>query len=91
MSIFSNPGTQKIERQGHTWIRNLGKVCPQCGQMFYGYQVEGHEHEPYRVDPEPMGGFGVRETCGDAQCWDAEDERQFRARVEWRKTRGNRT
>jgi hypothetical protein len=65
---------------GKTFVRNLGKRCPHCGDVFYGYQVEGNEREPFRYDPEPRGGEGIRETCGDPTCWDREDRYQWTRR-----------
>ena len=81
---FAAPGTERLERGGLVYVRNLGKRCPWCRDVFFAYQVEGHERQPYQVDPEPQDGNGVRETCGHPKCHDAEDMRQFERRREAR-------
>lgn len=60
------------------------KVCPQCGQTFTTYQKADNPHPPMEVDPMPRNGFGVRETCGEPECWDLEDQLQFGIRRQWR-------
>ena len=77
-----------------TYVRTCGKRCPWCHDVFYTYHVEGHEKEPYKVDPEPTPGFpdgcstnhiDARETCGHPLCWKSEAEHQAKRREEWRK------
>ena len=82
---FAEPGTERLERDGRVFIRNLGKRCPWCRDKFFAYQVEGQEHEPYRIDDDPDLGNGMRETCGHPKCLDAEDLRQFERRRDFRK------
>lgn len=65
---------------GKTFVRTLGKRCHWCGKVFFAYQVEGQERQPYQVDPNPERGQGMRETCGNPLCWDAEDTYQFQRR-----------
>ena len=67
---------------GLVFTRTLGKRCPYCGDIFFTYQVEGHEREPYRVDPDS----GARETCGHPKCWDAEEDRFVKQQIEWHRT-----
>ena len=62
------------------------KCCPHCGQAFPTYQKIGSNYRPMQVDPMPHHGLGTRETCGDPQCWDAEDLMQWRIRVQWRQS-----
>lgn len=77
--------------EGQTFVRTLGKRCPWCGRIFFGYQVEGQEREPYKVDPNPEldregrpRGAGVRETCGNPLCAGSEDDYQFKRRQSYR-------
>ena len=70
------------EIMGMIFTRTLGKRCPWCGDIFFTYQVEGHEREPYRVDPETS----TRETCGHPKCWDAEQDHQTKKQIEWYRT-----
>lgn len=69
---------------GKTLTRTLGKRCPWCQSVFFGYQVEGEEREPYRIDREPAEGLGMRETCGNPMCHEAEDRHQFERRLRFR-------
>jgi len=77
---FATMGEDRIESGGKVFIRNLAKICPFCRDVFWGYQVEGQEVEPYRIDPDPIDGNGTRETCGHPLCHDAEDDYQFQRR-----------
>lgn len=82
----SVPDFKKREfRDTGVFVRTLGKCCPICGDVFFGYQVEGAERKPYQVDPDPTHGDGMRETCGDLSCWEVEDYRQFQHRLKHRK------
>ncbi len=80
---------------GETFSRTLGKRCPWCSDVFYTYQIEGKEKQPYQVDANPrlgypdgfsFDGIGVRETCGHPKCWEAEDKYQYERRLQWRKS-----
>jgi hypothetical protein len=89
----------RIERSGKVYVRTLGKICPRCHQIFYVYQVEGQEEEPYREDPEielnewgfPVRDVGSRDTCGHPDCHEWEDGHQFRRRVAARAEHGRRS
>ena len=80
---------RQVVREDRTFTHNLGKRCPWCGDVFFTYQLEGHERQPYRTDAEitldwfgrPAGGVGTRETCGNPTCHEAEDHHQFQRRV----------
>jgi hypothetical protein len=77
------------ERNGKIFTLTLGKICPWCREVFFTYQVEGEEREPYLVDKEielytngtPVNNPGSRETCGYPPCHELEDMHQFRRRV----------
>ena len=97
---FAQPDTTpREERNGQIFVRTLGKRCPWCGNVFFAYQVEGEEKQPYQIDPNPMlnkfgepaNGIGTRETCGHPKCWDAEDtyqaDRRQVMRAEYAKAR----
>jgi len=84
---FASPGTERLERDGKVFIRNLGKRCPWCRDVFFAYQVEGHERQPYQIDSDPDYGNGARETCGHPMCHDAEDDYQFARRKGFRDER----
>ena len=75
---------RRLSADGRLWIRNLGKRCPHCPNVFFAYQVEGEEREPYRTDPNPIAGKGVRETCGHPACHEQEDNYQFQRRLGFR-------
>ena len=81
---FATMGEERIERHGRIYVRNLAKICPFCRDVFWTYQVEGQEREPYRIDPDPIDGNGTRETCGHPLCHDAEDDYQFQRRQGFR-------
>jgi hypothetical protein len=92
---FANPHPEiQISINEKIFTRTFGKRCPICHDIFYTYQVEGEEKEPYRIDPDIIlqgpAGFstteiGARETCGHPHCWEAEEDYQFRRRLQWRK------
>ena len=77
----STPNMEPRQEGGHVYTRSLGKRCPHCPNEFFTYQAEGKEREPYRVDPNPPNGQGVRETCGHPECHEREDHYQFTRRV----------
>jgi hypothetical protein len=91
----------RVVRDDRVYTRSLGKRCPWCSDIFFTYQVEGHERQPYKTDPEvmlnhegrPINGVGTRETCGDPNCLEREDTHQFLRRLAYRaehaKNRGN--
>jgi hypothetical protein len=85
VAVFAEPHPEIREVRGErVFVRDLGKRCPWCGHVFFSYQVEGHEQEPYKVDPNPYQGRGVRETCGHPKCHEAEDSYQFKRRQDFR-------
>jgi hypothetical protein len=80
---FAEPDTTPVIMAGHEFTRTWGKRCPWCGNVFFTYQETGREHEPYKVDPDPVVGrsaIATRETCGYPGCWDQEDRHQFQRR-----------
>ena len=90
---FASPDTEARQVSGErVYVRTLGKRCPWCGDIFFGYQVEGEEEEPYRTDANPLlgikgnplNGVGTRSTCGHPKCHEVEDDYQFKRRVEMR-------
>lgn len=66
------------------FVRTLGMRCPHCSEVFFSYQVEGQERQPYQVDRNPDFGNGMRQTCGSPSCWDKEDLYQFERRKGFR-------
>ena len=78
---WAHPNT---EQNSDRYARTLPKRCPCCGGIFFAFQKEGFEQEPYKQDPDSYHGEIVRETCGDPTCWDNEDMYQFRKRVQHR-------
>lgn len=91
---YPRPDLQ-VRVKGKIFSRTLGKRCPWCKDIFYTYQVEGEERQPYQVDADivlggPLGmsisGIGTRETCGHPKCHEAEDKYQYERRIEWRKS-----
>ena len=86
---FAQPGTEREERHGKVLIRNLGMRCPWCLGIFFGYQVEGHEREPYTIEAEPVDGLMQRQTCGNPLCHQAEEDHQFQRRQTIRQDRAH--
>ena len=83
--MFSVPDpTAREVREGGVFVRTLGKRCPICRDVFFSYQREGHERQPYLVDVDPPEGKGARETCGHPKCHDAEDHYQWQRRLGFR-------
>ena len=70
---------------GRTFIRDWGKRCPICQDIFFTRRLETEHYEPYRIDRHPDHGKGLRETCGDARCWDAEKDVQLERLLAWEK------
>lgn len=85
----SPDATRCEERDGGVFVRTLGKRCPICRDIFYAYQREGRERQPYLVDVDPPEGRGVRETCGHPKCHDAEDHYQWQRRMGFRAAKAN--
>ena len=85
--IFGRPAPNKheIRADGSVFARSLGMCCPNCGDAFFTYQREGIDRQPYLVDEYPPDGLGTRQTCGSPLCWEAEDDCQFKRRLECRK------
>ena len=90
---FAEPDSGARQVVGErVFVRTLGKRCPHCPRVFFTYQVEGQEREPYRTDPEvmldvygrPLNGIATRDTCGSPECHEREDFHQFRRRLEYR-------
>ena len=82
-----DPAQRRIAADGRAFVRTLGKRCPHCPSVFFSYQVEDEEQEPYRVDAEPREGRGARETCGHPECHEREDNHQFLRRAAHRAER----
>lgn len=72
-------GTMETLR-GVDMTRTHAKRCPHCLEVFYGYERVDQPMEPFTVDPEPRigrnGGRGLRGTCGDPRCREAEERHQ---------------
>ena len=79
-AIFAAPDTTPQVQNGRVFTRTFGKRCPWCLDVFFAYEVEGNERQPYQIDPEPLNGHGVRETCGHPKCHEFEEDRQFKRR-----------
>lgn len=87
------PRRNPFDHQGRLWIRAHPKVCPQCGAVFYAWMPQDAPewYPPHRVDPEPQistftgWADGLRETCGDGRCADAERDHQRDRSPAWHK------
>jgi len=89
-AVFARPDPATRHGTGdQVFTRTLAKRCPWCGDVFFTYQLEGHEREPYRVDPNPPGGMGARDTCGHPMCREAEHDYQFKRRMSFRSEKPN--
>ncbi len=75
---------EPMDPKGRYWSRTLARRCPWCDDVFYGYQAEGEERQPFQVERErpliPIIGYkdlrqpdGSRETCGHDLCLKAEE------------------
>jgi hypothetical protein len=85
--LFAQPDITPRRVGEKVFTRTLGRICPHCGRTFYAYQAEGNEQQPYRIEVDPLGGIGMRETCGSPICHEAEDHLQFERRKAWRAER----
>ena len=85
---FAQPDLEACVVTGnHVFVRTLGMRCPHCPEVFFGYQIEGQERQPYLVDANPDFGNGMRQTCGSPDCWAKEDTYQFERRLGFREER----
>jgi len=67
------------------WTKTHLLACPQCGAQFLGYEREDMPLMPNVFDQDSPNVFqGNRQTCGHPECWEAEDEYQFRKRLAYR-------
>lgn len=77
---------------GRIFIRDWPKICATCGDTFYHLREENDYPMPRCVDPEPPiirhGQWelaqGLRGTCGDPKCLDAEQEHQAQRSANYR-------
>ena len=92
--ILSGPSTlpEKSPFSGRTFIRDWGKRCPSCQDIFFARRLETEFHEPYRVDLEPDHSIHgpvmrVRETCGHPMCQEVEELHQLERTPYWQAAR----
>ena len=75
---------EPLDPKRRWWSRTLAIRCPWCDDVFYGYQAEGEERQPFQVETErpliPIVGYkdlrqpdGLRQTCGHDLCLKAEE------------------
>ena len=82
---------------GRPFIRDWPKICPSCRATFFARRLETECHQPYRTDPDPpvlaFGGLsivkGMRETCGDPGCHEAEVRLQAQRSPDWARVHGH--
>ena len=87
-AIFAQPNLEdRVLVAGRAMVRTLGMRCPWCNGIFFGYQVDGQEREPYRIDQDPIDGNGQRQTCGNPKCHEVEENHQFQRRQGFREER----
>lgn len=72
---YANPDyTPQMGLNGRIWTRTHPLRCA-CGNIFLAFQPEDTPFEPYS-NPDPPEGKGMRLTCGNPICHEAEVKRR---------------
>ncbi len=83
---YAEPDAEAFLFFGSDWSRTLARVCPWCHATFWTFAPmplpEGAFWTPFTIQPEPPYGKGQRQTCGDPDCYDAEQTHQWRRRLD---------
>lgn len=70
---LAEPDNTPVEgKKGDFWARNHPVCCPQCGNVFYGFQPIDRPFEPGQNPSGLHGTDGSRQTCGHPVCADLE-------------------
>lgn len=84
---------ETFDPKGRTWSRTLPRHCPWCRDVFYTFQAEGEEQQPFQTESEPrlviipsykeptFRPESKRQTCGHPLCEKA-SESEYNARDE---------
>jgi hypothetical protein len=86
--IFSQPNTNPRREAGKVWTRTLAIRCHWCQDIFYGYQADGEEQQPYQTaqlpGPVRIQGYkdawmpgGQRPQCSGPLCAKASEDEYF--------------